>query len=783
MSFRKFGGLKYSAKHNSVSSYYNTSNNLQVTTIGQPNTYIVVESGLTGNISTNTVPDNAWIEAAIQAAVQAAVKGLTPTEMIGHAGPTGPQGLAGPQGLQGPQGLHGETGPQGLQGLHGETGSQGIQGLQGLQGLHGETGPQGLHGETGPQGIQGLNGETGAQGLQGLHGETGPQGIQGPTGPQGPPGSTSGTTGDASTIFTLTAAKKSIDIIGPLILQATTNTPIPSSYSKDIPNMSDIVSVSVGTDVTSIGEYAFQNAIYLTSITIPNTVISIGAYAFQGLNNLTTVKFAADSKLDSIGKGAFDSATSLTSIEIPNTVTNIGDSAFYQASGLKTVTFAQGSQLTSIGKSAFSGPNMLTSIEIPNKVTNIGDSAFYQANKLTEINVSASVNSIGTRAFSYAASLTLITVDSNNKNYSSDGYGVLFDKEKTILIQYPIGNAQTSYIIPNSVKTIKGGAFEIAKILTNINVPPLVTSIDPNAFQNSGVKTVVFDSITNLTTMGFTIGSGQTFYGATDVTISVRDYSPNTNFTKYYYPGSTSSPILLDTKGYTRCDILIVGSGGNAGAANLHNSSSQVPVFDLGGAGGGGASASFTNIICNPISGQIQFTITQSGSSCVLNNWVKDGTALTSCLLTAENGGDGTNPWGSQTFTLPVTGGAGGIASGLSTGLPSGTVLTTHNGAPGSTGIYNWSPPTPSSYPPLPTNYPYPLENYNLNLPVGGAAGAIATNFTHPPSQNNNSMGHGSGYQQISGAFNITTLFGPSYPFTILKQNPGQPYIQVNLYN
>ena len=27
MSFRKFGGLKYSAKHNSVSSYYNTSNN------------------------------------------------------------------------------------------------------------------------------------------------------------------------------------------------------------------------------------------------------------------------------------------------------------------------------------------------------------------------------------------------------------------------------------------------------------------------------------------------------------------------------------------------------------------------------------------------------------------------------------------------------------------------------------------------------------------------------------------------------------------------------------
>jgi len=187
MSFRKFGGLQYSAKHNSVSSYYNTSNNLQVTTIGQPNTYIVVESGLTGNINTNAVPDNAWIEAAIQAAVKEAVQAA--------------------QGLEGPTGSHGLEGPTGLQG---------------------------------PQGIQG---------------EQGSRGLEGPTGPAGP---TNSTTGDASTIFTLKDARKSIDIIGPLILQASANTNVPTSYSKDIPNIDDIKSVSVGTDVTSIGDSAFK---------------------------------------------------------------------------------------------------------------------------------------------------------------------------------------------------------------------------------------------------------------------------------------------------------------------------------------------------------------------------------------------------------------------------------------------------------------------------------------------------------------------------------------------
>lgn len=252
MSFRKFGGLQYSAKHNSVSSYYNTSNNLQVTTIGQPNTYIVVESGLTGNINTNAVPDNAWIEAAIQAAVkeavQAALKDFTPTGMIGHAGPTGPQGSIGPTGLEGSKGIEGPTGSRGL---------------------------------------------------------------EGPTGPAGP---TNSTTGDASTIFTLKDARKSIDIIGPLILQASANTNVPTSYSKDIPNIDDIKSVSVGTDVTSIGDSAFKGATGLTSITIPNTVTDISNNAFYGANKLTTVTFAQNSQLQSIGANAFAYDASLSLI-------------------------------------------------------------------------------------------------------------------------------------------------------------------------------------------------------------------------------------------------------------------------------------------------------------------------------------------------------------------------------------------------------------------------------------------------------------------------------------
>ena len=50
MSFRQFGGLQFASKHNAVSSYYNTSNNLLVTqNVGQSNSYINFLSDISGN--------------------------------------------------------------------------------------------------------------------------------------------------------------------------------------------------------------------------------------------------------------------------------------------------------------------------------------------------------------------------------------------------------------------------------------------------------------------------------------------------------------------------------------------------------------------------------------------------------------------------------------------------------------------------------------------------------------------------------------------------------------
>ena len=121
---------------------------------------------------------------------------------------------------------------------------------------------------------------------------------------------------------------------------------------------------------------------------------------------------------------------------------------------------------------------------IPNSVTSIGDCAFSYCSSLTNITIPNSVTSIEGWAFRSCSSLTTITIDPNNNYFMNDEYGVLFDKNQTQLIQYPIGNTRTSYSIPNSVASIGYSAFRFCSKLTTVTIGNSVTSIGYDAFED-----------------------------------------------------------------------------------------------------------------------------------------------------------------------------------------------------------------------------------------------------------------------------------------------------------
>ncbi len=190
--------------------------------------------------------------------------------------------------------------------------------------------------------------------------------------------------------------------------------------------------------------------------------------------------------------------TYIKSIIIQDGVTTIGYNAFYYCKNLENITIP--TTVTEINNYAFRDCDNLKEVIIPNGVEKIGYRAFYSCSLLMNITIPESVTSIDNGAFAYCPQISYITVDNNNQYYSNDEFGVLFNKDKTTLIHYPIGNQRENYSIPDGVKTIEKEAFIGCSNLKTITMPNSVTTIGDSAFCGcTGFTNITLpDSITTI---------------------------------------------------------------------------------------------------------------------------------------------------------------------------------------------------------------------------------------------------------------------------------------------
>lgn len=197
---------------------------------------------------------------------------------------------------------------------------------------------------------------------------------------------------------------------------------------------------------------------------IPNTVITINKYAFWA-SKITKVTFPEG--LQIIGDHAF-SLAKIKSVDLPPTVTEIGCGAFY-------------------------GCDNLLSFEFPENLKVINSQVVDGCDKLTVISIPASVEEIseGSLHVSQCKNLEMIIVEEGNAYFSSDANGVLYTKDGTILLAYPIGNKSEIFSIPDCVTCITSLAFTGSRNLIQVIIPENIEIIQNSAFSNS--------TITNLT--------------------------------------------------------------------------------------------------------------------------------------------------------------------------------------------------------------------------------------------------------------------------------------------
>ena len=191
-----------------------------------------------------------------------------------------------------------------------------------------------------------------------------------------------------------------------------------------------------------------------------------------------------------IGDGAFF-RNQLSSVTIPNNVTYIGENAFF-GNQLSSVIIPN--SVISIEARAF-GHNQLSSITIGYNVTDIGYWAF-ENNLLTSVAIPGSATFIAGSAFANCMYLTEITVAAGNPAYSS-AEGVLYNKNKTILITWPAGKTG-AVTIPNTVTSIGYAAFH-GNQLSNVTIPNGVTEIGRYAFDDNRLTVIsIPDSVTEI---------------------------------------------------------------------------------------------------------------------------------------------------------------------------------------------------------------------------------------------------------------------------------------------
>ena len=324
----------------------------------------------------------------------------------------------------------------------------------------------------------------------------------------------------------------------------------------------------------------------ITTVTIGKDITSLGNYAFYKATNLKHVNFAEDGKLTSINKQAFLKCTSLISITVPDTVTVLGSYVFNGCTALNEVVLP--AKLKSIGSRMFENCTSLTYVFIPDDMSQIVSSAF---NNCPKVVLSVAKGSYG-ESFAKNAGIAYkvreaAVVESGNcgdgitwalyadgvfrlegsgampayasKNdvpwfaYRAQIKEVVISKDITSLSKYAfykeINLERVSIEEGSKLESIGNQAFIGCAKLTEFIMPDTVTTIGTYVFSactklekvvlSEALKTMptrVFENCTALKEVyipdGMTSINAYTFVGANNVTLSVAKGSYGESFAK-----------------------------------------------------------------------------------------------------------------------------------------------------------------------------------------------------------------------------------------------------------
>ena len=249
-------------------------------------------------------------------------------------------------------------------------------------------------------------------------------------------------------------------------------------------NVSTIENVQFGTNVQSIGQYAFYgSSIKSLSFDENSNCTEIKNYAFTNCQSLSSVTLP--DAIQTIRIYAFQNCSSIAQIVIPTTMQSIENYAFFNCTGLIAVqnlsalTITKGS--TANGYVAYYAKVVFGEGENP--IKNVDGFMFYD-------------NGTSVTLMGYNGTSTTLTLpsDFNGSAYTIDS--TAFKGNTTI----------TAVTLPNTFTEVPANMFENCTSLTTVTLPNTITRINSSAFAGcTALKTINFPTtLTSLAKDAFT---------------------------------------------------------------------------------------------------------------------------------------------------------------------------------------------------------------------------------------------------------------------------------------
>lgn len=291
--------------------------------------------------------------------------------------------------------------------------------------------------------------------------------------------------------------------------------------------------------IDALPDEFFYGCSVLSSVTIPTNIVSLGDYAFYGCSSLLTVTFnAGGTGVTTIGESCFENCVSLVNNGnltriLPTSVTTLGEKAFKNCSALREITIPK--NVKTIAKEAFSRCSALQTVlyEDDCLTDTLAEECFAYCTSLTSFRLPEKLalrgvvngESVGAvkNPFLGCTSLASLSVNVGNERFTvDDGVVYVADGGYRKIYLYPTGRGG-EFSVENDVSEIDDYAFYGARLsLLTFNSYPIVEGVENIVFVKIGDYAFARSALTgaNLTKRVYSIGEGA-FYNSSLASVTL----------------------------------------------------------------------------------------------------------------------------------------------------------------------------------------------------------------------------------------------------------------------